>query len=266
MSRRRRCRRGSLLCVTDSHRRLPFEGAGNFRDLGGYPTRDGGVTRWNLVYRSDGLQNLTATDLDRYESLGIRVVYDLRRDDERERLPNRVESIALCIMTPAYEAGVGPLDRSSARDERSGQALLREMYRNMLEHSGRVIGTMFGALSTPAGVPAVFHCHAGKDRTGLVAALLLESLGVERAVVLDDYELTARYRLREHQTESFERMVDSGMAPQAAAGMLGAPRWAMAETLAQLDDEFGGINSYLRVQAGLDRDTIDRLRQQLVER
>jgi protein-tyrosine phosphatase len=82
--------------VTDTHRRLPFEGAGNFRDLGGYPTSSGGTTKWNLVYRSDGLQNLTDTDLDHYESLGVRVVYDLRRDDERERLPNRVESIALC--------------------------------------------------------------------------------------------------------------------------------------------------------------------------
>jgi protein-tyrosine phosphatase len=168
-------------------------------------------------------------------------------------------------MTPAYEAGVGPLDRTTAKDERSGEQLLREMYRNMLEHSGRVIGTMFGSLSTPAGVPAVFHCHAGKDRTGLVAALLLEALGVERGTVLDDYELTARYRLREHQTESFERMVANGMAPEAAAGMLGAPRWAMAQTLTQLDEQFGGIDRYLRSQAGLDTATIERLRAQLVD-
>lgn len=247
------------------HRRVPFEGAGNFRDLGGYPTKAGGQTRWGLVYRSDGLQNMTETDLRHYEALGVRVVYDLRRDDERERLPNRVPSIGLCIMTPAYEAGVGPLDRLNVADREGGERLLREMYHNMLVHSGRVIGTMFGGLSSPAGMPAVFHCHAGKDRTGLVAALLLELLGVERQVVLDDYELTARFRLREHQTESFQRMLDSGMAPEAAAGMLGAPRWAMAETLAQLDDDFGGIEPYLRDRAALDQQTIDRLRRLLID-
>jgi protein-tyrosine phosphatase len=67
---------------TDPHRgrRVPFEGATNFRDLGGYPTVDGGTTRWGKVYRSDGLQSLTDDDVDRFEQLGIKVVYDLRRE------------------------------------------------------------------------------------------------------------------------------------------------------------------------------------------
>jgi len=246
-------------------RHIPFEGATNFRDLGGYPTRDGGSTRWGVVYRSDGLQALTDDDIVRFRSLGVRVVYDLRRDDEREVRPNRVDSLDFCVMTPASQAGAPPIDISSAGDERGGEQLLRAIYRDMLVYSGRVIGTMFSGLSSPPGVPAVFHCHAGKDRTGVVAALLLTALRVPRDVVLDDFELTARYRLREHQSESLERMVDRGMVMEAAVGMLGAPRWAMAETLEQLDDQFGGIDDYLLGLGGLDADTLARLRAHLVE-
>jgi protein-tyrosine phosphatase len=218
-----------------------------------------------MVFRSDGLQALTDDDVDRYAQLGIRVVYDLRRDDERVKLPNRVESIGLCIMTPIVDAGVEPLDRTGIVDQRDGERMLRTMYGHILEHSGRVIGTMLGGLATNTGVPAVFHCHAGKDRTGVVAALLLEALGVDREIVLDDYELTSRYRLRELQQTSFERLVESGMVPEAAAGIIGAPRWAMSETLQQLDDQFGGIETYLLSHAGLDAETLARLRDQLVE-
>ena len=250
---------------TTGDRRLLFAGATNFRDLGGYATGDGTTTRWGMVYRSDGLQALTDDDIDHYAQLGIRVVYDLRRADERERLPNRVESIGLCIMTPIVDAGVEPLDRTGAVEQFDGERMLRTMYGHILEQSGRVIGTMLGGLATHTGVPAVFHCHAGKDRTGVVAALLLEALGVDRETVLDDYELTSRYRLREHQEKSYQRLVESGMVPEAAAGILGAPRWAMRETLEQLDEQFGGIEAYLLTQAGLDAETLARLRDQLVD-
>lgn len=246
-------------------RRIAFEGANNFRDIGGYPTRDGGTTRWGCVYRSDGLQALTDRDVERFEGLGIRAVYDLRRDEERERLPNRIASVGWCIVTPVVEAGVEPFDRGAAADERDGEVLLRTMYVNMLDHSARVIGAMFAALAEPNGLPAVFHCHGGKDRTGLVAALLLEALGVAREIVLDDFELTAAYRRREHQDDSFARLVEGGMVPEAAAGVLGAPRWAMAETLDRLDRAHTGIETYLRDRAGVDADTLRRLRRELVE-
>src|SRR5690606_24842324 len=94
-------------------RRLHFEGAVNFRDLGGYATRDGGQTRWGRAYRSDGLHALTDGDLARFGELGIRTVFDLRRDSERESLPNRVPSTPLCIVTPVEQAGVTPIDRAS---------------------------------------------------------------------------------------------------------------------------------------------------------
>ena len=109
--------------------------------------------------------------------------------------------------------------------------MLREMYRGLLRNAGPTFGLLLGALAAPDGLPAVFHCTGGKDRTGMSAALLLELLGVPRSHVLDDYELTSRYRLRQHQTESYESLLAMGMGPEAAGAVLGAPRWAMAETL-----------------------------------
>lgn len=242
-----------------------FEGASNFRDLGGYHNASGGRTRWSTLYRADSLHELTPEDVQRYSELGIRVVYDLRRDSEREVRPNLVPSIDMCITTPIDLAGVEPLDRTAMSDRRSGEQLLRTMYANMLAHSGAVIGELFTGFADPARVPAVFHCHAGKDRTGIVAALLLEALGVSRADVLDDYELTAHYRRREDQLKSYETLIASGMAAEAAGAVLGAPRWAMADTMDDLDSVYGGVEAYLLGPAGLDPATLARLRGLLVE-
>jgi len=114
-------------------------------------------------------------------------------------------------------------------------------------------------------VPAVVHCTGGKDRTGVVAALVLEAVGVPRETVLDDYELTAKYRRREHQTSSLQTLLASGLAPEAAGAVLGAPRWAMADALAWIDATHGGVDTYLSGPAGVDQDALGRLRAVLVD-
>ena len=142
----------------------------------------------------------------------------------------------------------------------AGEQMLREMYGGLLAHAGPTFGRLLDGLAEPEALPAVIHCTGGKDRTGMTAALLLELLGVPRQQVLDDYELTSRYRLREHQTESLENMLAAGMAPEAAAAVLGCPRWAMAGALEELDDRYGGIDAYLTGPAGMAPATLERLR------
>ena len=251
--------------ATGRNRLIAFEGTENFRDLGGHPTRFGVPVRWGTLYRSDGLQALTDGDVERYRALGVRVVYDLRRDSERVSRPNRVPSEAHCMMTPVDARGEVAADRLAAVDRDGGEAMLRAMYAQMVAYSLPVIAGVLTGMADAGRLPAVFHCHAGKDRTGFVAAMLLEAVGVPRDTVLDDYELTARYRRREHQEESFERLVAGGMPVEAALGIMGSPRWAMAETLEELDTAFGGTDRYLREQAGLDPEMLDRLRDRLVE-
>lgn len=239
-------------------RRLPFEGVTNFRDLGGYGVAGGGHVRWGRVFRSDALHRFTAEDRIRYESLGLRAVYDLRSEVERDRHPNPFPSMALPLVSRSNSSGPAPGD-----DVAAGERLLREMYQGLIVNAGPVFAHLLGGLAGPHGLPAVFHCTGGKDRTGMTAALLLEVLGVERDRVLDDYELTAQYRRREHQTESYDNLLALGLGPEAAAVVLGAPRWAMAEALDLLDRDYGGIEAYLTGAAGMPPSSVDRLRELL---
>ncbi|HET6809446.1 MAG TPA: tyrosine-protein phosphatase [Acidimicrobiales bacterium] len=256
--------RGSGPAVVAADRRIPFEGISNFRDLGGYHTRSGSTVRWGLVFRADALHGLSPADLALYDRLGLRAVYDLRGDVERDERPNPVPSRPLTVVgRPAgTPPPVGPPTGQSVAD---GENVLRDLYVGLIDHAAAQIGELFTNLGDQGGLPAVFHCHAGKDRTGIVAALLLETLGVDRETVLDDYELTARYRLRTHQEGTYQRLLDLGMSAEAAAGVLTAPRWAMHEALDHLDDRYGGVDRYLTGRAAMSAPALARLRRVLVE-
>jgi protein-tyrosine phosphatase len=252
--------------TVSAERRVPFQGATNFRDLGGYPTSDGRRTRWGTVFRSDALHQLTDADLGRYGWLGLHAVYDLRGEAERDRYPNPFPSLHLSLLGHVESApSAAQAELASAADAAAGERVLRELYRGMLANAGPVFGRLLAGLADPQRLPAVFHCTGGKDRTGVSAALLLEFLGVPRDDVLDDYELTARYRQRGQQTESYENLLATGMAPEAAAVVLAAPRWAMAETLQALDEEYGGAEAYLTERAGLQPATLGKLHDLLTD-
>jgi protein-tyrosine phosphatase len=246
-------------------RLIALEGAQNFRDLGGYPTRDGGVTRWRTVFRTDALHQLTSNDLQLFGELGVMVVYDLRRDSELVTRPNQVSTRHFNMLAPVDAAGVEQLDRTALEDQPGGEGLLRDMYRKMLDHSGSAIGSVVAGLADADALPAAFNCHAGKDRTGLVAALVLEAIGVDRQIVLDDYELTTTYRTQDHRDDSYERLIDMGLVPEAALGVLGTPRWTMADTLDDLDHVHGGIERYLEANCGVGPETLSLLRTNLVD-
>jgi protein-tyrosine phosphatase len=248
-------------------RRIAFEGVTNFRDLGGYRTRSGPAVRWGRVFRADALHGLSPADLAVYDRLGLRTVYDLRSDVERDERPDPVPSRPLTVLgRPAGSLRPErPVELAAGQSVADGESVLRDLYVGLVDHASAQIGELFTGLAADDGLPAVFHCHAGKDRTGLVAALLLEALGVDRDTVLDDYELTARYRRRTHQEATYQRLLDLGLTPEAAAGVLTTPRWAMHEALEHLDHRYGGVERYLTGPAGMSRPALARLRRVLVE-
>lgn len=251
---------GGGATVVAGERRLPFDGLTNFRDLGGYPAAGGATVRWGCVFRSDALYAMTESDRTRFDLLGISAVYDLRNDSERAERPNPLPSLQLTLAGRPADPGT----RRSGATADDGEDLLRSVYLELLEFAAPVIGEVVSSMAR-GGLPAVIHCHAGKDRTGVVVAALLTALGVERAVILDDYELTSRYRLRAQQEGSFTRLVDSGLAPEAAAAVLGTPRWAMADALDFLDRDHGGIERYLVERAGVHESDIGALRDLLLD-
>jgi protein-tyrosine phosphatase len=244
-------------------RHIPVDGITNLRDLGGFATADGGVTTWQRVYRADALHKLTADGLATFQALGVRSVFDLRGDVERSEFPNPVPSVHAPIV--GRPAGQMPASRASVIAADDGERMLLDTYIGILEHSASGIATILSALTDRSMTPALFHCHGGKDRTGVVAAVLLTALGVSRDDVLDDYEATRRYRTIAHQQDSYTNMLANGMSPEAAAGALGTPRWVMATVLDAIDGRYGGVDRYLLDVVGLDEAQIHRLRAELVE-
>ncbi len=245
-------------------RTIEFEGATNFRDLGGYASRRGGAVRWGRVYRAAALHGMTPNDLDRFAELGITTVYDLRSEMEFTDEPDPVPSISVPILG-RYMANHERPDFASFVEHDHGVAFMRDMCLNMLHWGAPEIGSVIGSMAEPERLPVVFHCTAGKDRTGIVAAILLEVLGVDRETVLDDFELTNRFRGPQEESAAFARMLGHGMPPEAAAGALGAPRHMMGDVLEALDAEYGGAEAYLTGPAGLDQATIERLRELLID-
>jgi protein-tyrosine phosphatase len=244
--------------VVAAERLVPLEGAVNFRDLGGYPTRDGGHTRWGRVFRSAGLHRLTLADRVQLERLGLRVVYDLRRDDERERDPNAVGDDLRAVPVPLM-SGKGDMTNPD------GVAFLLDVYREMIAGAAPLLASVLTGLTEPDGVPAVFHCAAGKDRTGITAAMLLSVLGVGDEHILDDYALTERYSDGTHPAV-VERMLADGFHPDALVGLASSPRHLMGTIIEEVRAAHGSAEAYLVAQGGLDPEVPAELRRLLVQR
>jgi protein-tyrosine phosphatase len=250
------CSGGRALVAAE--RRLPFEGVRNFRDLGGYPTADGRRVCWGKVFRSDALHNLTEADLESFKSLSVRLVYDFRNDIERARYPDPVGSEVLELVN--LRPGEDSMRLGPGSTKADAERLLRDVYVGMLANSGPQFGQVLTGLADTGLLPTVFHCAGGKDRTGMMAALLLSALRVSRDAVLDDYELTARWRTVADEPELFRLLIAAGVPEEAATSLLGTPRWAMVEALAVLDEDYGGIDAYLRGPAGMNEESVAALR------
>jgi protein-tyrosine phosphatase len=223
--------------LVDPRRHVELEAVHNFRDLGGYPARDGLITRWHQLYRSDGLHRLSAADIDRVRELGLRTVIDLRSEGEIEKwgtFPRGAIQV-----TYAHHPIIDQLWNVDHDDTRSDHDSLIWAYDEMLAVGAPRFAQAIELLAQPNALPAVFHCAAGKDRTGLLAAMVLESLGVPRSVVLADYELTVhgmQRMLAWHQLNN----------PQAAGGLADVPSWYMAA----LPDALGQVLERLATQHG----------------
>jgi protein-tyrosine phosphatase len=180
---------------------VPLEGASNLRDLGGWQMADGRRLRRGLIWRSATLANLTAGDVERVAALGLRTVCDLRGVAEAaakpSRLPDGAERIALPI-EPTVGASLRDL---VLRGEATGEDVVGLLRRAYLDYTGRfldVYRSLFGLLLEPGRQALLFHCSAGKDRTGLGAALVLTAMGATRQTVIADYTATDRLWRRDH--------------------------------------------------------------------
>lgn len=247
---------------------LPLAGAMNARDIGGYPTAAGEVAR-GRVYRADHLNELTDDDLGLLADRGIRTVIDLRRDGEIEERPSRLWG----TVSRHLHHGIGGeasnydtmLERFTTGDVADDpvRAMITD-YRWMIEERAEVFGQVIAEIADPGNHPVLFHCTAGKDRTGITAAVVLTVCGVDRETVLDDYELTNRFRAARRVAQLRPELEERGIDVDRIAPYFGAPRPALATTLTHLDDRFGGVDAWLTGPAGVSPAALDQLRAALV--
>jgi protein-tyrosine phosphatase len=178
----------------DLPRALPLQGASNVRDLGGWPVPDGRRVRFGLVFRAASLSELTDEDVVALTATGLRTVCDLRGENEQKLAPSRMSGVTTHALTIEPSLGASLRD-IAARREATGEdvmVLMRRAYTAYALDWSHRYRTLFDLLLQDEAPPLLFHCTAGKDRTGFGAALLLTALGADEDVVLEDYLATNR--------------------------------------------------------------------------
>ncbi len=243
-------------------RYVEFEGTRNFRDLGGIPT-PAGTTLYGVVYRSDRLSNLTDADRVHLKRLGITTIIDMRTHEEQLHAPNRLpaderlQEISRSFL-PRRTLEIFAAINSGAYGVEAAYDAMLEQYKTLaLEHAtdyGRIIEDLL----QPGITPAVVHCTSGKDRTGLVAAVILLALDAPRA------EITADYVMTHNRIEKIDFFTDSA-DPHAIDVVMAADPAYLAAALAAMESEFGSVASYLREAVGMTFDKRRRLQALLVD-
>ena len=244
--------------MTVDTRHLTYDLVFNLRDLGGYPTADGRMVRWRTLYRGDGLHRLTH---DTFAELGIRTVLDLRTPGEiEERGRVDADGVAwyhLPVLHTVWDRGMFDEEIGAAR-------FLADRYLVMLEEGAAALGEAIAILSGHANVPAAFHCAAGKDRTGVLAALVLSLLGVDDDTVAHDYQLSrlGMGRMVEWVKATYPDRAD--VMSQQPSAFLDAPEEAMRLFLADLRERHGSPLDYA-AGVGAGAEIVATLRDNLLE-
>ncbi|WP_222844265.1 tyrosine-protein phosphatase [Aldersonia kunmingensis] len=258
---------------------IRIAGLPNLRDVGGWPTSDGGRVRRGMLYRSVELNRLDADGVNSFAALGIRTVFDLRTEHERtaqpDNLPEGTRHVVADVLADSMGAAAAHLlelleDPAGAAkllgDGAAAKEGLAESYRNIVGSNSALSAyrTVYTDLVDPQGHPALIHCTTGKDRTGWGAAALLMLLGVDDADVMSDYLLTNEELLPSF-APLFERFAEGGGDPAVLALILGVRQEYLETGIAEMRTRFGDIEGYFASGLGFDEATMAGLRDIFVE-
>ena len=257
-----------LAQVADSAKReIKLQGAINFRDIGGYPTKDGGHVKWRKIYRSAALNNLTPDDLDKLQQLSLAFVADFRGPYEVKTAPDRLPPTVTRLSLPAGSENVGDSNymKNMIRQMKMGDSALVDFYANITSFNARYKPVFDELLLLNKDSALLFHCTAGKDRTGIAAALILYALGVDEKTIISDYLATNYYRAAENQRVIAGMMKAYGISESTALGMMAARENYLNATFTAIRTHYGTIDNYLEKEMGLDKDKLRRLKELYVD-
>ena len=224
-----------------TYRRYPMKGIANFRDLGGYAC-NGGMTKWGVFFRSTSLHKAVEEDVAIMERVGISRILDLRYPGEREEKPDvpvkGAEWMGISLL------GTIPVEDLDVNDEEEDTKTLINMYRQIIASSRAEIKDSVQAMIQAEG-PALFHCAAGKDRTGILAMLLLGAVGVSREDIIADYEMS------HHYIRSFTEDISGSHGSN------------MQKLFDEIVEEWGSVTGFLQ-ECGISQKELSRLNEKFV--
>jgi len=257
--------------MADAHR-LDLQGAYNFRDVGGYRTANGKTVKREMIYRSEALAQLTDRDYEQLAALKIKVLCDFRGDDEKQRAPTKwrgseVEMFPQPIEARSSSPWIAKLMQGGSASEL--KAMMTGLYGQFVTTNAPSYQRLMRRI-TDGGLPVLYHCSAGKDRTGVFTALLLRVLGVPKATVMEDYLLTNRYVLTEKAMATMAAsMKGYGMtsipSAEALKPLLAVEPEYLEAVFATIDKEHGSFDAFRRQALGLSDAEVRQLRKKLLQ-
>lgn len=233
---------------------VPLDGTCNFRELGGYPANEGTIKKGGF-YRSDALNRLSEDDLSWMEEKKITYVLDLRSRSEVEQAPDRIRENFTYYSIPMSDR------MNDSQEALSIPERLSDLYITILNTHQEEIKEVMERIAERNGEPVVFHCAVGKDRTGVIAMLLLRLAGVSEEVVAADYSVSA-----ENMKSIFEeqRKIFKQRGIEISDVLLSSPKEEMEITLDYLDSTWGNAETYLK-ECGVNAEDLEKLKKILVE-
>jgi protein-tyrosine phosphatase len=255
---------------------VALEGGHNFREVGGYPTLSGMKLRRGLLWRSAGLNRLSAADGRTIRALGIRTIADLRTEHERNVMPTPTQ-VTEGLSLLAWSSAAGDVSRRagerpswSGLDAAGQRREMARLYTHIAEAHSRQFSELYRAIAEGA-TPILIHCTAGKDRTGLAVAILLELIGVTREWVVWDYEQT-NIHLDKSKVDLESAMAVGGSAawlaalgPQGRETLLAADEAYLMAAIDAIEGRYGSIDGFAMQGLGLSEGVVAELRRRLLE-
>ncbi len=249
-------------------RRLAFDNIENLRDLGGYRTEDGRQVRWGKLFRANELAGASTSDRQRLAALRIATICDLRTGMERDRRPTPdiagARSDAGCHGPDVFDSDTLQqlAGEDGSVDAIEWEVVFTDFFRQLPTRYASQFGTLFrDVLATGDDQAVLFHCTAGKDRTGVASALLLLALGVPEQTVLVDFQLSERY----FTGKTLQESLDGRFGGEVPRALIAASPSYLQAALDGIRADHGSVDNYLTSVLGLSAEEIARLRRQLLE-